>query len=154
MGVEIVVRLPRERQAGGGGLPFERRVVRQHRGDVAGNQPRFVIRDQPRQAMVFAAAQQRHALGPPLAVQVDADLHVDATADVDQAGHQGRQVGREVGEVDEHVHDEQAADDALLDVLDVHAALGQVGGELRDGTFLVATEHGNDCEELAHGERV
>ena len=90
---------------------------------------------------------------PALAVQVDAHLHVDLLAQVEQAGDQLGQVDRQVLEVDQHVHDEEPADDALLDVLDVDAALGHVRGELRDDALLVFPQHADDGEDrlLRHG---
>jgi len=45
---------------------------------------------------------------------------------------------------------EEAADDALLDVLDVDAALGHVRGELRDDPLLILPQHANDSQNR-HG---
>ena len=58
------------------------------------------------------------------------------------------------GQVDQHVHDEQAADDALFDVLNIRAALGQEGRDLRDDPFLVFPEHTDDGENFGHGQSV
>ncbi len=54
-----------------------------------------------------------------------------------QAGDEIRQGRGEVFEIDQHIHDEEPADHALLDVFDIDAALGHVGGELRDHPFLI-----------------
>ena len=47
-------------------------------------------------------------------------------------------------EIDQHVHEEKPADDALLDVLDVDAALGDIGRELGDDPLLVLAQNADD----------
>ena len=64
--------------------------------------------------------------------------------ELQQAGDDLGEVDGQVLEVDQHVHQEEPADDALLDVLDVDAALGHVGGELGDDALLVLAQHADD----------
>ena len=70
----------------------------------------------------------------------DAYFHVDLFAGGEQAGDEFVEGDGHVFEIDEHVHDEQAADDVLLDVFDVDAALGEIGCEARDDALLVFAE--------------
>ncbi len=61
---------------------------------------------------------------------------------------------REVGEVDQHRHDEETLHDALLDVLDVGVAAGEVGGDAGDDALLVAPDDRDDREVFASCHRV
>src|SRR5207247_2439168 len=56
----------------------------------------------------------------------------------------------EIGEVDEHRHDEESLHHALLDVLDVDVRGGEVGGDARHHALLVAADDGHDGP-AAHG---
>ena len=86
------------------------------------------------------------------AVEVDADFHAHLAAEFEKAGDDVGEIGGDVLEVDQHIHDEEAADDALLDVLDVDAAFGDVGRELRDDAFLILAQNANDSQDgMRHG---
>jgi hypothetical protein len=103
----------------------------------------------------FLADEEGDFLAAALALENDADLHVELAAQVDQAGDDFGKIGAEVLEIDEHVHDEKATDDALLDVFDIDAALGDIGGELGNDAFLVFTENADDGENgLRHGRNL
>ena len=82
---------------------------------------------------------RRHA-----GVEIDADVHLQLLAQFEQAGNQRGQIAGQIGQIDEHVHDEMPADDALLDVFDIDAALGHVRGELGNHAFLVLADDADD----------
>ena len=110
-------------------------VIGKDAGNLAVQLARRESRRELLQAMRFPADQQRDLLVPPLAVQMDAHLHVDLPAQFQQAGDQLGKVDGQILQIDQHVHQEKPAHDALLDVLDIDPPLGHVGGELRNDTF-------------------
>jgi hypothetical protein len=97
----------------------------------------FEIAGELFETVPLLADEDRDALAFALAVQVHAHFHVDRFAQRQQAGDQLRQRDADILDIDQHVHDEKAADDALFNVLDIDAALGHVRGELRDDPLLV-----------------
>jgi hypothetical protein len=150
--LQVGVRVPGERQPVPLGDRLEVRVVREDTNDVAVELATGEVLRELLQAVRLPAGQQRDPLGPPLAVQVDPDLHLDPLAEPEQPGDQLGQVDRHVLEVDEHVHQEEPADDVLLDVLDVDAPLRQVRRELRDDALLVLPEDADDRQDGAAGQ--
>ena len=74
------------------------------------------------QTMRLPAHQHAQLFSRPLVVQMDANLHVDRSAQLEQSGDQLGQIAGEVLQIDEHVHQKKPADDALLDVFNVDAA--------------------------------
>ena len=140
----VVGREPEELQAGFLCDALQVAVVGEDADEVAVELAVTGIFNELLEALGLLADQERDLLSAPLAVQMDADLHVHPPAQVQQAGDQLGQVDADVLEVHQHVHQEEATHDALLDVLDVDAALGHVGGELRDDPFLVFPQHADD----------
>ena len=57
---------------------------------------------------------------------------------------------RGVRDVDQHVHKELAAHNALLDVLDVDFLLSEVGADPGDDALLVASEDADDGKDTVH----
>ncbi len=60
---------------------------------------------------------------------------------------------RQVRQIDQHVHDEKAAHDPLLDVLNIDAALGHVSRKLRDDALLVLSQHADDRQYRLRHEK-
>lgn len=136
-----------EGDVGGFGEGCEVGVVGEDDGGVAVEGAVFEVGEEAFEAVGFFGAEEGDAFGFALVLEDDFDFHVDGAATVEEAGDEGGEVGGEVVEVDEHVHDEEAADDFLLDVFDVDAAFGEEGGERGDGAFLVFAEDGDDGED-------
>ena len=152
---EIVGWMRGEFKVGGFGEGFEIGVIGEDAGDLAVEFAVVEIVDELMEAVGFLADEEGDALVTALALEDDADFHVDAAAELEEAGDDFGEVGAEVLEIDEHVHDEEAADDALLDVFDVDAAFGDVGGELGNDAFLVFAEDADDCEDgLGHVDSI
>ncbi len=107
-------------------------------------QPGGAVGDQLLQAMRLLAHQHGDALAVAGAVESDAHVHEHLFADALQPEDHLVERQGEVGQVDPHRHDEEALHHALLDVLDVDAAAGEVGGNPRDDAFLVSADDGDD----------
>src|SRR5262249_15559513 len=78
-------------------------------------------------------------------------LHVHLVADLPETHYELVQGDRQVGDVDEHRHDEETLHHALLDVLDVDVAGREVRGDARHHALLIAADHGDDGP-VAHAE--
>jgi hypothetical protein len=83
---------------------------------------------------------------------MDAHFHLHLPAKIEQAGDKLGKIGAKIFEIDEYVHEEEAANDALLDVLDVDPTLGHVSGELRDDAFLVFPQNTHNCHHRLRHE--
>jgi len=137
-----------KRDVGGFGEVFEGGVVGEDGDDLTvefGGGGKF---EECFEAVRFFAGEDDDAFGAWLALQSDFDFHVNFFAEVQCAGDEFIEGDGHVFEVDEHIHDEKAGDDALFEVLDVDAAIGDEGGELGDDAFLVAALDGENGEDF------
>lgn len=126
-------------------------VVAQDADGFAAESAEVPIFDALVEAVLFFADEEGDAFSSALVVQGDADFHADVLAEVEQAGDELIEAEGEFGEVDEHVHDELAMDDLLVDIEDVDAVFGHVGGEAGDDAFLVSADDADDGLDLGHG---
>ncbi len=135
------------------GQRLEIGVIGQHGDDLPVEFPAGKVVDEPAEAVLFLADEDGDFFLFAFAVEMDADFHVHFFAQFQQAGDQFGQVDADLPDINEHVHEEEAPDDALLDVFDVDAAFGHVGGELRDDPFLVLTQNADDGQDgLRHDQ--
>src|SRR5437899_7341041 len=127
-------------------------MIREDDDQVAVQSPGLALADQLLETVRLAGDERGHALalGRP-AGQADRHLHVDLLADPAEPEDELVERGLEVGQVDEHRHDEETLHHALLDVLDVDVRGGEVGGDARDHALLVAADDRDDgAAAVAH----
>ncbi len=141
---EVGVGMRGKRKIGGFGGWLEVGVIGEDTDDVAVEFSGAEVGQELIEAVALFRDEQRDFLFAGFRVEMDFHLHVDLFSQVEQTGDDFGEAGRELFQIDEHVHDEEAANDALLDVLDIDAALGHVGRELRDDAFLVFSENADD----------
>ena len=128
-------------------------VVRQHRNDVGVERPLLVVMAQLFQAVRLTRYENRNTFAAFLSVQPNRDVHLHFTADSLERKDEFVEAARQVGQVDQHRHDEQPLHHALVDILDVDALLGEIGRNPGHDALLVATD---DCDDgrtrrLGHG---
>src|SRR5262249_30888188 len=136
---------PGERDARGARDAFQHLVVGEHQGQLAVQLALVTVAHQLLQAVGLLGDQAGEALrlgGP--AGEPQLHLHVDLAADLLEAVDQLVERAAQLGEVDQHGHDEEPLHDLLLDVLDVDVARGEIGGDAGDHALLVTADDGHD----------
>src|SRR5262249_56202135 len=120
-------------------------MVREYRHQLAVQEAGVAIANQLIEAVRLLGDEHGDALalgGP--ARQAQLHLHADLLADVPQTVDELVERAVQLGEVDQHGHDEEPLHDLLLDVLDVDVAGREERGDAGHHALLVAADDGHD----------
>ena len=122
-------------------------VVGENDHQIAAQEAGVAVAAELLEAVRLLGHQHAHALAlRRLSAEAHRDLHADLVADLPEPDDQVVEGGVQVGQVDQHGHDEEPFHDPLLDVLDVGVARREVRRDPGDDPLLVTTDDRDDGE--------